>query len=204
MGGEGRAAVPSVSAVLLAAGGSERFGGDLPKQLAVFQGEPLVRRAARTALASSFAEVLVVTGHEAEAVEASLVDLEVSCIRNPDWARGQSTSVKVGLAQVTSESDAVLFLPCDQPLLTAQVLDRILSVFRETGGPIVVPVHGERRGAPVLFDRQLFPDLARITGDSGGRQVIRRHRDRVVEVPLDREAPLVDVDRVQDLTVLQG
>lgn len=188
-----------VSAVLLAAGGSERFGGEVPKQLAELRGEPLVRRAARTALAAGFAEVLAVTGHRAEEVEAALHDLDLTVVHNPDWAEGQSTSVKAGLARVDPSSRAALFLPCDQPLLTAQVLDRILSVYRATRGPIVLPVHGRRRGAPVLFDRALFGELMQITGDTGGRQVVERHPDDVVEVALESEAPLVDLDTVDDL-----
>lgn len=193
----------AVAAVLLAAGGSERFGGDLPKQLATFHGEPLVRRAARTALASDVAEVLVVTGCRAEEVEVAVADLELTCVRNPDWAEGQSTSVRSGLARVDPSSRAALFLPCDQPLLTPRVLDRILAVYRTTGGPIVLPVHDRRRGAPVLFDRALFEELMGITGDTGGRQVVERHPDQVVEVPLESEAPLVDVDTVGDLQRLR-
>lgn len=199
MGGEG-----SVSTVLLAAGGSQRFGGGVPKQLAPFRGEPLVRRAARTALAAGFAEVLVVTGHEAGEVAAALEGLESEIVHNPRWAEGQSTSVKAGLARVAPSSSAALFLPCDQPLLTAEVLQRIVASYRATGGPIVVPVHGGRRGAPVLFDRSLFGQLMEITGDAGGRQVVRRRPEEVVEVPLDDGAPLVDVDTVDELSNLES
>jgi len=196
-----RGAAPT-SAVLLAAGRSERFGGgfgDLLKQLAEFRGEPLVRRAARTALAADFAEILVVTGYHAEAVEAALQGLDVTFVRNPNWEEGQSTSVKAGLARVDSASRAALFLPCDQPLLTAKILDRILGTYRETGGPIVLPAYGDRRGSPVLLARSLFPELAKITGDTGGRQVIRRYPDAVVEVRLESEGPLVDVDTLEAL-----
>lgn len=201
MGGEGR--VP-VSAVLLAAGSSERFEGDLPKQLATFRDEPLVHRAARTALAADLAEVLVVTGYRAEEVEAALDDLDVTLVRNPDWQEGQSTSVRAGLDRVARSSRAALFLPCDQPLLTSRVLDQILTAYRATCGPVVLPVHGRRRGAPVLFDRALFGELSRITGDSGGRQVLQRHPNDVVEMPLESEAPLVDVDTVEELDRLEA
>lgn len=200
--GQGSRQEPAVSSVLLAAGRSERFGagfGDLPKQLAEFRGEPLVRRAARTALAADFSEVLVVTGYHAEAVEAALQGLDVTFVRNSDWEEGQSTSVKAGLARVDPASQAALFMPCDQPLLTPEILDRILGVYRETGGLIVVPIHGDRRGSPVLLDRSLFPELAQITGDTGGRQVIRRYPNAVVEVTLESEGPLVDVDTLVDL-----
>jgi len=204
MGGETGGGQISVSAILLAAGGSERFGGDLPKQLALFHGEPLVRRAARTALAATFAEVLAVTGHRAEEVEAALADLDVTFVRNPEWTEGQSTSVKAGLARVAPSSRAALFLPCDQPLLTPGILDRILDAYRATSGRIVLPVHRGRRGSPVLLDRSLFPELEQITGDTGGRQVVRHHPHDVVEVPLANESSLTDVDTVEELKALEA
>lgn len=192
-----------ISAILLAAGGSDRFEGDLPKQLALFQDEPLVHRTARTALDATFAEVLVVTGYRAKEVEAALADLDVTVVHNPDWAEGQSTSVKAGLARVDPSSRAALFLPCDQPLLSPHVLDRLLDAYRATCGPIVLPVHQGRRGAPVLFDRALFGELEQITGDTGGRQVVQHHPHDVVEVPLSDAAPLTDVDTVEELEGLE-
>jgi molybdenum cofactor cytidylyltransferase len=189
----------SVSGVLLAAGRSRRFGGPLPKQLARLDGEPLVRRAARTALAAVLGEVLVVTGHRAAEVEQALAGLAVTVVPNPAWAEGQSTSVRAGLARVAPAAGAAVFLPCDQPGLDASVLGRLVAAWRQTGAPAVVPAHRGRRGLPTLFDRSLFAELAGITGDTGGRQVLRRHPGAVVEVELGDGRPLLDVDTPEDL-----
>jgi len=194
----------SVSGVVLAAGGSERFGGPVPKQLALFAGEPLVRRAVRVALAADLGEVLVVTGHRAVEVEAALAGLPVTVVPNPRWAEGQSTSVKAALERLAPTAAAVIFLACDQPFLDTALIDRLVEAWRESGGPILPPTHRGRRGAPTLFDRSLFAELGRIGGDSGGRQVIARHPEAVVGVELPDARPLLDVDTAEDLARLSS
>ncbi len=193
-----------VSGILLAAGPSTRLGGGLPKQLLSFAGEPLVRRAARAALASRLAEVVVVLGHESERVRGVLAGLPVRLVDNPDYPAGQSTSVKAGLLAVDPAAVAALVLPCDQPFLTAEVIDALLAAYHRTGGPILLPACEGRRGSPVLFDRTLFPELAAITGDSGGRQLLPHHPHDIVEVPLASPDPLLDIDTREDLLRLSA
>lgn len=194
---------PFVSGVVLAAGSSRRFGGE-PKQLIVCDGEALVRRAAGVARASSLSEVLVVVGFREPEVAAAVADLEVTVVSNPDFEEGQSTSVRAGLAAADPGAEAILFLPCDQPFLTAEVLDRLLAAYAATGGPIVAPSFAGRRGAPALFDRALFAELAALSGDVGGRRVIAAHPEAVIEVPLEDERPLLDVDEPADLDALDA
>lgn len=190
-----------VAAVVLAAGGSARFGSDL-KQLARFDGETLVHRAARTALEAGLAPVLVVVGCRGEAVAAAVADLPVTVVQSAEWAEGQSRSVTAGLAALPAETEAAIFVPCDQPRLDAATLERIAATFRDTRAPAVVPVFEGRRGSPVLFARALFGELTRITGDEGGRQVLSRHAGKIAQVELEREEPLLDVDTPEDLAAL--
>jgi molybdenum cofactor cytidylyltransferase len=183
-----------VAGVVLAAGESRRMGQGPPKQLLPFGGEPLVRRVVRVALASSLHEVIVVVGHAAADVVQALVGLPVRSVTNADYTEGQSTSVKAGLEAVALDADAAMFIPVDQPLITRELIDRLVSTYSRTRAAVVLPTHAGRRGAPVLFDRTLFPELAQITGDAGGRQILDRHADRIVSVPLDDPAPLLDID----------
>jgi len=194
---------PSISGVLLAAGSSRRFGGDLPKQLQNFEGEPLVRRAARQALASSLGEVIVVVGAAAEAVRSALEDLPVSIVENTAYEAGQSTSVQAGLEAVATTADAVLFLPCDQPFLDAETLNWVIWAYEKTGGGIVVPAFEGKRGAPTLFDRRYFPELLSLSGDVGGRVLLERYADRVLTVALESELPLLDADTPSQLERLR-
>jgi len=192
-----------VSGVVLAAGPSKRFDGDLPKQLMELEGETLVRRVARRALESNLIDVIVVVGYRGREIKAALGVLPLQVVVNPDFDQGQSTSVRVGLAEVRPNATAVMFLPADQPLLTRKVIDRLIAAHDKTGAPIVVPVFEGRRGAPVLFDSTLFPELAHLSGDTGGRQLFPRYPDKILEVPLTSREPLLDIDTAEDWERLQ-
>lgn len=186
-----------VSGVILAAGRSSRFGS--PKQLLVLNGRPLVRRIVDEALAASLAEVIVVVGSGAQRVRAALTGADVRIVENPDYAGGQSTSVRAGLGAVSRDSLGAMFMVSDQPGLTAALIDHLVAVFVRTGGPIVVPIFAGRKGSPVTFSRGLFPELFALEGDTGGRPVIAAHRDDVVAVPVDSDAPLRDIDTPEEL-----
>ena len=187
----------------MAAGQSERFGDDLPKQLLELEGETFVRRVARRALESNLIDVIVVVGYRAREITAALGVLPLQVVVNPDFEQGQSTSVRAGLAEVRPNATAVMFLPADQPFLTRKVIDHLIAAHETTGAPIVVPVFEGRRGAPVLFDSTLFPELAHLSGDIGGRQLFPRHPDKILEVPLTSREPLLDIDTPEDWERLQ-
>jgi molybdenum cofactor cytidylyltransferase len=193
-----------VSAVILAAGSSTRFASETPKQLTVIDGSPMVRRIAEAALASKASETIVVTGFQQARVTAEVKGLVVHTVYNRRFQQGLSTSVKTGRWAVSDRSSAVLFIPGDQPRLDTASLDRLVDTYRRGRGSILVAAYRGRRGAPVLFDRKFFAELAAIEGDEGGRQLLLRHPGDVVEVELNDEAPLLDFDTVEELAALVG
>jgi molybdenum cofactor cytidylyltransferase len=193
-----------VSAVILAAGSSTRFAGETAKQLTVIEGATMARRIAQAAQASKASEVIVVTGHQQARVAAEVKGLATHIVYNRRFQQGLSTSVKTGLWAVSDRSSAVLFIPCDQPHLDTATLDLLLEAYRRGRGSILVPSYRGRRGAPVLFDRKSFAELAAVSGDEGGRQILLRHPSEVVEVELPDEAPLLDFDTVEELEALVG
>ena len=194
----------SISGVLLAAGASLRFGGELPKQLQAFAGEPLVRRAARALVLSRLTEVIVVTGFCDELVSEALSGLDVQLVNNRRYAEGQSTSVKAGLRAVSPGSAGVCFCPCDQPFLDPETINLLHERHQAGDSAITLPSFAGRRGAPVFFRRSMFSALMEINGDEGGRQVLRDHPDEVLEVELDDERPILDVDTLEDLQSLKS
>ena len=192
-----------VSGIVLAAGPSTRLRQhDTPKQLLPFAGKTLVRRAAETALRSRLVEVIVVLGYAFPQVREALSGLPLALVVNPDHVTGQSSSVREGLAAVDADSSGALFLPCDQPLISAGVLDLLVSAHESAPETVVLPTFESRRGAPVLFPRSLFHRLAALTGDAGGRQLLPGLADRIVEVPLHSEKPLRDVDTWEEYQAL--
>jgi molybdenum cofactor cytidylyltransferase len=191
-----------VSGIVLAAGPSTRFAGDLPKQMADFRGEPLLRRVVRSTLASRLRQILVVVGHHGGELAAILSGLAVELVDNRAFAEGQSSSIRCALPHVELNARAAMFIPGDQPLLEPEVIDRLIDIYEKTRAPIVVPLAGSERSSPVLMDRSLFPELERIRGDAGGRQIFRHHEGDITEVPISDPSVLRDVDTRDDYEAL--
>lgn len=194
---DGERGDPAVAGVVLAAGTSSRFG-ETNKLLATVEGEPLVRRAVETVLAAGLAEVAVVVGYEAAAVRSAVSDLPVRAVENPDYADGQATSVRRGVAAVDDAADAALFALGDMPDVAPATVETLVDAFAAgAGDPLVAACEG-RRGNPVLFGRGYFDRLAAVEGDTGGREIILASEGtRLVET--GDPGVLRDVDRPEDL-----
>ena len=192
-----------VAAVVLAAGRSTRMGGP-NKMLAQLRGKPLVRMVAEQALASKASPVIVVTGHQAEEVEKALAGLNVTFVRNPDFASGLASSVKTGVGAVPTDAAGAMVCLGDMPLIEAKLIDKLIGAFSpERGSLIVVPTCDGRRGNPVLWSRRFFGELMGLSGDIGGRHLVDHHSEAVVEVPVDGDGAFLDIDTPQVLEVVQ-
>jgi molybdenum cofactor cytidylyltransferase len=189
------AAYEATAAIVLAAGGSTRFGS--PKPLLDWRGEPFVRAVVRRALEAGISDVTVVTGSRAGMVESALGELPVRIVRNADWPSGQASSIAAGLRSLPQEIGAAIFLLVDQPHITSAVLQALVEYHAGGLFPIVAPlVMMEQRANPVLFDRDVFPDLLSLTGDVGGRAIFGKHR--VEFMPWHDDRLLLDVDKPED------
>jgi molybdenum cofactor cytidylyltransferase len=189
----------NVAAIILAAGRSTRMGGP-NKLLAELGGKPLVRIVTEQALASKAQGVIVVTGHQADQVEKALQGLEVKFVHNPDFAEGLATSVKAGIAAVPENADGAVICLGDMPLISADLIDRLIESFApDRGNLIVVPVSDNRRGNPVLWSRRFFHELMTLDGDIGARHLIIRHGEAVAEVAVDGHGAFLDIDTPQAL-----
>jgi molybdenum cofactor cytidylyltransferase len=188
------AAHEPVAGILLAAGGSERLGQ--PKQLLEWKGQPFVRHIATTALAAGLAPLVVVSGAEAERVEAALAGLDVVIVRNPSWQRGQSSSVKAGLAALLGNVGSALFLVVDQPQVPVALIEALRAEHAASLAPIIAPQVDGNRSNPVLFDRSTFPDFLELQGDVGGRAIFAKHA--VTWLPWLDASVAIDVDRPED------
>ena len=191
-----------VAAIILAAGASTRFGQ--PKQLLDWGGVPLLAHIADVALGAGLAPVIVVLGCQAEAARAALGTRPVQAVMNWRWEAGLSTSVQVGLATLPPGTEAALFLQCDQPLITPNLLQALVARFEETGFLIVRPTHAGQPGTPALFARCLFPELAAASGDEGGRSLIARHKKDVATVEIADPHTLADIDAPADYERLKA
>ena len=186
-----------IGCVILAAGNGSRFGAN--KLLAEFRGGPLIARAFGAIPPELAPRTVAVTQYDA--VEALARESGFACVRNSAPELGVSHSVALGTRALAGECDGILYLVGDQPLLTRDTVLRILEVFRAHPDRIIVPAAGDRQGNPCVFPKDLFPALCSLSGDRGGKQLIRANPERVrhVSVP-SRE--LCDVDTVAELEQL--
>lgn len=188
----------TVRGVVLAAGTSSRYG-DRNKLLEPIDGEPLVRRAVASLLGAPLAGVTVVLGHEHERVRTALAECDVEFRYNGDYARGQSGSLRTGVEAVRAAgADAAVFALGDMPAVSRRTIETLVEAHRVTGRSALAAGHDGRRGNPVLLDAVHFDALARVSGDVGGRDVLRAAPDAAV-VETGDPGVLRDVDRPGDL-----
>jgi molybdenum cofactor cytidylyltransferase len=201
---------PSTAAIILAAGASTRMGSDRHKLLLPLGDRPVLAHVLDAALASRARPIILVLGHQTQRVRtfipAYLDHPAITVIENPDYAQGMSTSMKLGIQMLLShgykkngedEIGSALFLTGDQPLITPRIIDRVIDAYREgreTGKRIVAPLYAGQRGNPVLFDAGLFPELLQVTGDEGGRGLLKRHPGEVTTVEMEDATASHDVD----------
>ena len=179
-------AIRSAGALILAAGEASRAKG--PKAVWPIADLPSVRRVALAALeAETVSETVVVIGGPwADEVEAALMGLPLEIALNPDYAQGQSSSLKAGLGLLDPSLDTVVFLLADQPFLTSQILDDLLKFHWMSKAGISAPVLAGRRRNPVAFDLKRFRgDLLDLKGDIGGREVIAAHPGALALWPVE-------------------
>ena len=186
--------------LLLAAGEGQRYG-DI-KQLANIQGEPMVRRAARTALTYG-APVVVVTGAYAEQVEAVLRDLPLRIVRFDGWQQGMGSSLAAGIRYVHAnypQTSAALLCLADQPLLGTAIFREMLQRQTEFPQRLLVTEHHGVSGPPVMFPRDCFAALMACSVPRGAHALIEQEAARVERL----SAPGgIDVDTPQDLQRVQ-
>lgn len=187
---------PPVAGLILAAGSASRM--QQPKQLLDWHGRALVHVVAEYALDAGLAPVLVVTGAAQQQVEMALVDLPIQFVHNPDYVKGQSSSLHAGVTALPDSTAAVLILLGDQPFVSAAVMRRIVQHWQAGAGPIIAPVYAGQRGNPVLFERIVFPELLTVSGDQGARQILMLQPERVAYVYFDDARPLMDIDTPQE------
>jgi molybdenum cofactor cytidylyltransferase len=195
---------PRVATLVLAAGRSTRMGGP-NKMLADAEGQPLVVHAVKAALASQAVEVVVVLGNMADEVRAAIekaipAKSRLRFVVNPDFADGLSTSVGAGIGALGKDIDAAIVQLGDMPGVGAPLLDRLMAAYNPVEGrSICVPTVGGKRGNPVLWARRFFPEMIKLSGDSGAKHLIGEHADLVCEVEMTGEAAITDIDTPEAL-----
>ena len=181
--------------LLLAAGGSRRFGG--LKQLVELQGKSLLRQSVERATTMVQDRVLVILGIKAKKLERELRGYKVSIIENLNWENGVASSIRAGVEALPQHCRGALILFCDQPFITAGQLRELIGVWGRDPSKIVCSRYSQTVGVPAIIPRQYFSALMKLTGDKGAKAVILKHREHMISVDLPEAA--FDIDTQGDL-----
>ena len=184
-------------AVILAAGLSTRMGQ--PKALLPWMGTTLVEYQLEQMAASRVSGVVLVVGHEAEAIRARVAGRRgVKVVENREYRQGRASSVVAGVSEVASDSKALLLLNVDQPR-PSWLIDEVVDAHIRGGSQITIPVHKGRRGHPTVFDGSLRDEMLAITEEGLGlKQVVRRDGGRVGSVEVSSSLIYLDMNTPEE------
>jgi molybdenum cofactor cytidylyltransferase len=190
----------STAGIILAAGSSSRLG--TPKQLLLWQGQPLVKIVSQKLLATGIQPIIVVVGAESNAVKKALEDLDITTVENLYWKEGISTSIRAGIAALPDNIQAAIFATSDQPFVPESLIRKLIDEYGQTGAEIICPeCKGELRN-PVLFDKSLFAELTQLEGDTGGKALFDHHR--ITRVEWQNEEDFRDIDTQEEMQEMYG
>lgn len=181
------------AAIILAAGESSRLGR--PKQNLLFQGQTLLNRTIDAAKGSNCDPVIVVLGANAEKITPIK---DVITLYNKDWIEGMASSIRTGINGINGDFSVhrAIILLCDQPFVSAELLNSLIGMYKQTGKPIVACSYKRTMGVPALFDRTLFGELLSLQGQQGAKKIFKAYVNQVVIVPFEKGS--IDIDTPDD------
>jgi molybdenum cofactor cytidylyltransferase len=188
------------SILILAAGNSSRLGS--PKQLIEFEGKTLIERITETALSISN-EVLIILGGNSALILPKLERFKdsISTIHNPNWQEGMGASIRLGIEKLAKKSDLVIILLSDQPFISKVLLQDMLQTYANTQRPIVSCVYNNTLGVPILFDKSVFPELLKLSGDKGAKSFLHHYENEISTI--DFPEGIIDIDTKEDVEKLK-
>lgn len=193
-----------LAAVILSAGESSRMGS--PKALVPFRGKTflehlleIIRRYSESHMnangGSQIGWTRIVLGAHADEIFAKLSLDPAKVVLNPNWKSGQLSSIQAAIHSLPeNETNGILLFLVDHPLISADLLHKLIQQFYESGRPIVLPIYRGKRGHPVIFARQLYDELLTAPEQEGARAVVWAHAAEVLEVPTEEEGVVLNLN----------
>ena len=189
-----------IPALVLAAGRSSRMGR-AKASLPIGNEETFLTRIVRIFLEAGVEDVVVVVGHEADAIVGGFPAdrLPARFVENREYDRGQLTSLVAGLSVIDRPGvSAVLVTLVDVPFVSAATVRAVVDCYRRTRAPVVRPTSGTRHGHPLLLDRSLFGELRAADPESGAKPIVRAHASAAGDIAIADEGAFTDIDTAEE------
>ena len=170
-----------------------------------YNGKSLLEHSVDTANDSDASPVIVILGANASLLEKEIEEKKIHISENKEWKEGMASSVRVGinkLMHIAPDTDAAIIMVCDQPFVSATLLNDLIDAQKKTGKPIVTSQYETTIGPPALFHKSVFPELLKLKGDAGARKIIEQHMNEVATVLFTKGN--IDIDTEADYRTLGG
>jgi molybdenum cofactor cytidylyltransferase len=185
-----------INAVILAAGESKRMGK--PKPLLKFNDRTFLEQIISVLKSSDVDTITVVLGAHAETIRESADLSDTNVVINKNYKKGQLSSLIAALENIPEDTEAILLCLVDHPFITKDLINTIIARFKQTAGPIIVPVYNKQRGHPTLFASSLFDELLNAPEDQGARYVLYSNEDKITELETSEPAARISIDTPAD------
>jgi molybdenum cofactor cytidylyltransferase len=169
-----------------------------PKPLLHFRNTAFLEQIISQLKRSNVDRITVVLGAGAETIKKSIDLSGTDVVVNKDYRKGQLSSLIAGLENIPADTEAILVCLVDNPFITKAVVNRLISKFKETKSPIVVPVFNKKRGHPALFARSLFKELRNAPAQEGARHVLHSNEEKILKLEMPESGILVSIDTPED------
>lgn len=187
-----------LAAAILAGGESRRMGA--PKALLPYQGKTFVEHLLEVTRHPRVGVTRIVVGAHAEEIRQKLNAHAASIVENPDWQKGQLSSIQAAIRSLPAGStEGMILCPVDHPIVSATLVAQLIEAFDSSGKPIVLPTHHGKRGHPVIFRSSLYDELLAASPEVGARQVVWAHAADVVEVATEDEGVILNLNDPETL-----
>jgi len=192
----------NMGVVILAAGSSSRLGH--PKQLVPFQDKTLLQNVIDTAASFDFATSVLVLGANGDNIRKAIDPGTFTVLDNDSWPEGIASSIRLGVSgsiKINDSLDSILFLLSDQPFVTTQLIEKLISSHKNGRKQITACRYKKTMGVPAIFGNPFFPGLMELTGDVGARKIMLRNSKEVEEVTFKKGH--IDIDTHEDYEQLR-
>ena len=190
-----------IANIILAAGQSKRMLKD-NKLLIKINKQYMIEKIVDTALNSSADSTVVVLGHQNNVIQEIIQNKEVITTINEDYKKGLSSSLQCGISALPDDCDAAIIILADMPNIEIKVLNSIINNYNpKKNKSIIIPTFNGKKGNPILIDRKYFPDILKVKGDKGAKDIIANNKNYVLEIPQNNSSVLDDIDTKEDLSL---
>ena len=194
---------PHITVIILTAGMSSRYRRK-NKLLLRFGKSTVLQTVIEAVSAKEISDIIVVTGHDREKIADLVNYYPVRIAHNSDYLEGIASSIRCGVSASSPDTKGFMICLGDMPLITAELLERLIEAFNSAPqSAVVIPKFKKRYGNPVVFSSVYRDELLQVKGDMGARSVYERHADSIVEVRVEEERVFFDVDTMKDYDLLK-